>query len=256
MGSSRVLLGATILLIPVAYVYLWRDPVWRRVAAATVLFGAVALTAVSFSNTAQVVIPMVTILFLVSLTYTYNNDRFAIPTKVIVSGGLLSLAVALLMLGYLISYGRIGFNNVVVRGEMYMAAIRVLHRNPFLGVGGYNFELLSLELGGKTSMPVHSTPLAYFVELGFLGGFLFLTTLLTVYVAGTREVLNRRGPDEILVALFTGLAGFQAYSLVTLMYNRPWLISVFWISAGVLIGWSDQSNGESAEVQRAPAANR
>jgi O-antigen ligase len=86
-----------------------------------------------------------------------------------------------------------------------------------------------------TVLGVHNTFLAYLVELG-IGGFL-LYSLITaiVYTNGLSVYLSNRKGALTSGMLLIGIVSFHAYSSLTLMYQQPSVMMIYWLVTGAAV---------------------
>lgn len=251
-GSSRSLLAIVLLLTPAGAHFLFRGSVWHRLVGAVLTIGSVLLTAISFSDAAKGVLPLVACLAVALVAYNWTDSRWTIPTKAVFAVGALGMAVGTVGFYIIVRLGVLSLDNIAIRASQYSAALTALNAHPVFGVGGYNFVLVAERYGMETPIEIHSTLLAYLAEVGLPGAGLFTAAVVLVLFAGLQRVLRER--DETSTAygmLLVGMVGFHVYSLVTLTYNRPWVYSVLWISAGVVVQashrYTDTSNDAGVE---------
>lgn len=130
------------------------------------------------------------------------------------------------------------------RWVMWQAAIRMIQDRPVLGHGLNTFmaKYLDYWVGGERQPRyAHNCYLQVAAEAGLLGLGMFLLFLWQLFARlwAALPATGRGGPP-ILLGLFTGLLAFAVHAAFDTNFYSVRQALLFWILAGVAVGWSLQ----------------
>jgi O-antigen ligase len=198
------------------------------------MVGALALltTVLTFSRSGI----LATILALVMLTFVTR-----LPRRVaLVAGGVVAAAVAAIAsaAGGLGRFGMLGETSaptgLATRPQLWAAAIELWQRDPLLGVGAGNYELLLPTVPGLEGVRTHANSL-YLQALAEGGIALLVATLWTVG-ASLATFLRTRSRDALVIGAGIASAALAFHQVFDCLTFYVKVGSAWWIVLGVAMG--------------------
>lgn len=123
-----------------------------------------------------------------------------------------------------------------IRLTQYAAAIDIALSYPLVGIGGYNFILVS---GAylPSEMGIHNTFLAHLAATGIPGALAYTISILATLALIGWKIYYSTGEERLLWGcIFSGLLGFHAYSFWVVIYGWMAPNMAFWALSGIVIG--------------------
>jgi len=215
----------------------WRDPRWKKVAVFVAGLCALGIL-LTVTRAAWIAGGAATLITILSIRET---RRFAIPAVAVVGAGvLLAFAVVPGLQGK--AEERASEDRPVWdRRNATSAALRMLQERPLLGYGWGRFPVesrdfyrQSLDYPLTRQRDLHNVYLANAVELGLIGGLLWLVAVLVAVVGS----ILRRGPPELRLWKIGLIAWAICYAISALSTPLGYALptALLWVWAGVARG--------------------
>jgi O-antigen ligase len=237
IGTSRALLAVVVLVFPLAVYWL----LFRRqaqISAFIIALGTPTLVVISRSHAGMVIVPLTAIGTIASLSYINKLANIS-GLKRALAGTIVAIGVGIVMLVGVLQTGI--FGNTTIRLQQYTYVLRHSIQNPIFGVGGQNFPLLITGNFGSRNLAleglegIHSTVLAYLLELGVIGTLFYIGAAGVAYTKSLQRYVRNQPDSKMYGAIAIGMLAFHAYSSLTLVYQRPPVMLVFWLVSGATV---------------------
>ena len=137
----------------------------------------------------------------------------------------------------------------------YQNSMYLLRDNPILGVGYGSFwkafrpymnhpNIIHYSNENNYLFRLHSDVLQIFIELGVLGGLLFVALIISVYFFAIKLLLQKNKVEEkiLILALILAISASLVHALVDFPLLKPSSALQFWLYIGLISGFYARNN--------------
>lgn len=264
MGTTRVLLGVLILLLPILVLF------WTRIHRAVAIVGTISALTIVFVSDSQAgagAFILISLLLLTTVGWLYRGlTKASIESRSVAIFPVLASIILIIQRftslrskseptkttatgsqapstnnpsgGDALATPPAESHALALRLQQYTAGVDVAKEYPLFGLGGANFRILSLSYGLPESLVIHNVYVALLAGTGFPGLLAYLVVILAALAIPFRELIRptRSLSPNLAMTILVGMIGFHAYLFWTSIYYSTIAMSTFWAVVGIVCG--------------------
>ena len=137
--------------------------------------------------------------------------------------------------------------NLAVRVEQYIGGLDTFLKYPLTGLGGANYNYISLDYGQGQFM-IHNLIVGIFAETGLVGGILYFGAMLYCLRAGW--LMAHRDDDPVLLAVLAGFVAVVALQMFQPQYLKMTSFVPVWAVLAILCGYYQREYKSQSGIVR------